>query len=241
MRVTTAAATVALLAATGIAGAAVASAASSSVPVATPIHVAAGGTTARVHGHLTAGGNDRYAFTARAGQTASFHLARSTSATTWTLVGPTGPAVHDARSSRQSDFRYTLPETGTYYVDVVSTRPATYDLSLSLPTATTPTTPEIRFAPGATSATVTGRLAAAGSQDYRFDARAGQRATVHFSTSGTTGSWFLVAPDGTPLHTDHTSAQAEATVVLPSTGTYRLSVRSGRAATYSLTLAVPRR
>jgi hypothetical protein len=48
------------------------------------------------------------------------HPARSTSARTRTLVGPSGPAVHDAQSPRQPDVTSRLTGTGRYHVDVVS-------------------------------------------------------------------------------------------------------------------------
>ncbi len=232
----------ALLATAGLAGAGAAIAAPT-VPTATPIHFAAGATSAHVAGKVAAHGDQRYTFDARAGQRATFHLARSTSAMTWTLVGPTGPAVHDARSPRQSDFAYTLPETGRYYVDIVSSRPASYDLTLSIPAPRSggTTAGAIVFAPGATSATVTGRRgSAAASTDYRFDARAGQRASITFTDSSPLGTWDLVAPDGSPLHNQMTSEQAHGTFTLPATGTYRLTVQSPAHSHYALTLSIPR-
>lgn len=88
---------------------------------------------------------------------------------TWTLVGPTGPSVHDAHSRRrrlhlpsatgthyvaipatrstgtssgstpattirqQGQVTATLPQTGTYRLDVHSPSGSTFDLSLSIP------------------------------------------------------------------------------------------------------------
>ncbi len=230
------AAAAALLTTAGVAGAGVASAASPSIPTATPLHFARGASSTHVSGHVAAGGDRRYTFQARAGQTATFHLSRSTSAMTWTLVGPTGPSVHNAHSPRQSDFTYTLPESGTYYVDVVSSRPASYDLSLSIPAATTPSSTGISFPAGGTATTVKGT----GSRDYTFDARAGQRATVHFTDTSAQGAWTLVAPDGSPLHTTMTQQQRDVTVQLPSTGGYRLSVQAPAGSRYTLTLSIPR-
>jgi hypothetical protein len=231
------AAAAALLTTAGVAGAGVASAASPSIPTATPLHFARGATSTHVSGHVAAGGDNRYTFQARAGQTATFHLSRSTSATTWTLVGPTGPSVHNAHSPRQSDFTYTLPESGTYYVDIVSSRPATYDLSLSIPAAATSSASKITFPAGGTAATVKGT----GSHDYTFDARSGQTATVRFTDTSAQGAWTLVAPDGSPLHTTMTQQQRDVTVKLPSTGGYRLSVQAPAGSRYSVTLAIPRR
>jgi hypothetical protein len=248
-----------LVAAAGIAGAAsAASAATPAVPTATPVHFAPGATSAHVSGRVAANGDRRYTFSARAGQTATFHLSRSTSAMTWTLVGPTGPSVHNARSPRQSDFTYRLPTTGTYYVDIVSTRAATYDLSVAIPAARTSTgTPagttseatsatmttageKIRFAPGATSATITGGVGTTETARFRFDATAGQRATISLQGISPDRRWSLVAPDGTPLHTAMSEQQDRVTVVLPQTGGYALKVQSASGSTYALTLSIPR-
>lgn len=250
----------AVLAAAGIAGAGAASAATSSVavPTATAIHFAPGTSSAHVSGHVGAGGDRRYTFVARAGQTATFHLSRSTSAMTWTLVGPTGPSVHNAHSPRQSDFTYRLPESGTYYVDIVSTRAASYDLSLAIPAGTSSsssakpvtvqqngdavstTGQELRFAPGTTSLTVDGGVGTTEAAHFRFDAAAGQRAVVDFKDISPQGTWTLVAPDGSPLHTSMTEQQAHATVTLPQTGTYRLDVHSPSGSTFDLSLSIPR-
>ncbi|PRY17332.1 peptidase [Kineococcus rhizosphaerae] len=253
----------AVLAAAGIAGAGAASAATSSastaakVPTATAIHFAPGRSSAHVSGHVAAGGDRRYTFVARAGQTATFHLSRSTSAMTWTLVGPTGPSVHNAHSPRQSDFTYRLPESGTYYVDIVSTRAASYDLSLAIPAttssssatpvtvqqngdATSSTGQKLRFAPGTTALTVAGGVGTTETAHFRFDAVAGQRAVVDFKDISPQGNWTLVAPDGSPLHTGMTEQQAHATVTLPQTGTYRLDVHSPSGSTFDLSLSIPR-
>lgn len=261
MRTKITVAAAALVAAAGIAGAGAASASSTpAVPTATPIHFAHGATSAHVSGHVAANGDRRYTFQARAGQTATFHLSRSTSAMTWTLVGPTGPSVHNAHSPRQSDFTYRLPESGTYYVDIVSTRSASYDLSVAIPAATsggatsggaasgtaatsatqTAAGEKIRFAPGSTSTTITGGVGTTGAAHFHFDATAGQRAVVTFQDISGKGTWSLVAPDGSPLHTSMSEEQGHATITLPTTGSYRLDLQIPSGATYTLSLSIPR-
>lgn len=242
----------ALTAAALLAGAGVASAAgpvtgtgtgsgAHGVPAQTVVHFAEGATSASVSGKVGPGEDDRYVFDAKAGQTASFHLARSTSAQTWTLVGPSGPAVHDAHSPRQSDFTYRLPETGRYYVDIVSTRPSSYRLDLSIPASTKATTKpgasaaqpgrpvvaeatKIDFAPGRTSATVSATVGPQDRAAYTFAASKGQRARVQLGGSRT-GTFALIAPDGTPLHTTGSRNQSDVTLTLPSTGLYRIDVQ----------------
>jgi len=98
---------------------------------------------------------------------------------------------------------------------------------------------EIHVAPGSTSADVSGRLDADGERGYTFDARAGQTAAVHFTHSSPTERWTLVAPDGSPLHTARTEQQDDATVRLPSSGTYRLDIATTDAGSYTLDLVLP--
>jgi hypothetical protein len=97
----------------------------------------------------------------------------------------------------------------------------------------------IRFAPGATSGTVSGSLPRGGEDDYTFDAAAGQSARVDFSRSSGTERWVLVGPQGSPLHTGMTEQQDQATVTLPGTGTYRLQVQTTDPGTYTLRLTLP--
>jgi len=242
MRGKTIAAVTAAVAAAGIAGAGAASASTPAVPTATPLHFAAGATSTHVSGRVAAHGDRRYTFSARAGQTATFHLSRSTSAMTWTLVGPTGPSVHDAASPRQSDFTYRLPESGTYYVDIVSTRSASYDLSLAIPAGTSAATSErvIRFPAGATGTTVSGQVPTTGTARYRFDAARGQRAVVTLQDSSPDATWSLVSPGGSPLHGSMSEQQGRASVTLPETGTYWLAVSSPAGSTYALSVSILR-
>nr|WP_218886057.1 peptidase [Kineococcus aurantiacus] len=218
------------------------------VLAATTIHFAHGATSASVSGTVGPGQDDRYVFDARAGQTAHLHLARSTSAQTWTLVGPTGPAVHDAHSPRQSDVTYRLPETGRYYVDIVSTRPSSYRLDLTIPTTTKPDTggavvteaTKITFAPGRTRATVTATVGPQDRAAYTFAATTGQQARIQIQGSPT-GTFTLTAPDGSPLHTGHSQNQSDVTLTLPMSGSYRIDLADDvRTGTQQLTLSIPR-
>ncbi|MBB2903222.1 hypothetical protein FHR75_004064 [Kineococcus radiotolerans] len=259
--------TVTVLGATGVAAASTGTGAGSGangVPTQSVIHFAKGATSATVKGHVDAGEDDRYVFDAKAGQSATFHLTRANSGQTWTLVGPTGPAVHDEHSSRQSDFTYRLPETGRYYMDVTTTRPGNYRMSVSIPASTRGTSgtsggshstgagtgsgkpvvaeaTKINFARGATTATVSAQVGPQQRAAYTFAATAGQRARIQLSGSPT-AAFTLIAPDGTPLHTTKTQNQTDVSVQLPASGLYRIDLQdSTTTATDQLTLSLPRR
>ncbi|TXR57149.1 hypothetical protein [Quadrisphaera setariae] len=204
----------------------------------TPVRFAPGATAAAVRGHLAAGSSRTYALDLRAEQVLEVSFQRGSTTQAFTLVAPDGTPLHTDHGQDQSGGTFVVPVTGTYLLAVRSGAGAgagaAYALHLTVPQ-------QLRFAPGATSTSVRGQLPAGDDHPYSFAARAGQRATVSSRASRPDAVWFLVGPDGSPLHTDHTSAQQGSTTVqLPVSGTYRLDVRSGAATSYELALSVPR-
>jgi hypothetical protein len=201
---------------------------------ATPVRFAPGATSTQVEGRLAAGGSRTYALDLRAEQVLDVALDRGSATRSFTLVAPGGDPLHTDHGQAQDGGSFVARTTGTYLLTVRSGAVAHYALHLLVPQ-------QLRFAPGGTSTTASGRLPAADDHPCSFAARAGQRATVSLSSTAPDAVWFLVGPDGSPLHTDHASAQRGSTsVLLPATGTYRLDVRSGAATSYRLGLSVPR-
>lgn len=212
----------------------VASATASATRSATEVHFAPGATSAAVQGRLSAGGSRTYALDLRAEQVLEVALQRGSSTQTFTLVAPDGSPLHTDHTQAQDGGTFVAATTGTYLLTVRSGAAADYRLHLTVPQ-------QLRFAPGGTETSVRGQLPAGDDHPYSFAARAGQRATVTFTATSGDAVWLLVGPDGSPLHTDHTSAQQGSTTVqLPASGTYRLDVRSGAATSYRLALAIPR-
>lgn len=223
----------ALVLTAGIATAGIASAATASAaPASTPIHVAPGSTSGTVSGQLAAGGERRFTFRARAEQVATVHLTRGNATERWTLTGPHGEVLHSQMTEQQDDATVALPASGTYTLDVLATDPGRFSLRLDVPAA-------IRFAPGTTTRTVSGRLPADGGRDWSFAARAGQTARVHLTGNATT-RFTLTGPDGDVLHSQMTEQQRDVSVRLPGSGTYRLTVLTTDAGSYTLGLTIPR-
>ncbi|MCI2238036.1 hypothetical protein MO973_38265 [Paenibacillus sp. TRM 82003] len=237
-----AATALAALAATGAAPAAAApasAAAASAAAVPTgaaaapaAIRFAPGATSAGVSGHLAAGGRESYVFRARAGQSALVRLTGSDPSTRFTLVAPDGSPLHTQATEAQDRVVVPLPADGTYVLDVLTTSATDYTLDLALPVP-------IRFAPGTTSATVRADLAAGAHRQHAFEARAGQSAQVVFDHGAAGSRWTLVAPDGSPLHTQATEVQDRAEVPLPADGTYLLTVLTDQPDRVSLRLTIP--
>lgn len=241
MRTPTVLAAAALAVATGVGGPALAAVAapapvvaSAAARSATEVRFAPGATSAAVQGRLSAGGSRTYAFDLRAEQVLELSLQRGSATQTFTLVAPDGSPLHTDHTQSQDGGSFVAATTGTYLLTVRSGAAGDYALHLTVPQ-------QLRFAAGGTSTAVRGQLPAGDDHPYSFAARAGQSATVSFGSTAPGAVWFLVGPDGSPLHTDHASAQrGSTTVLLPATGTYRLDVRSGAATSYRLGLAVPR-
>lgn len=99
---------------------------------------------------------------------------------------------------------------------------------------------QISFAPGSTTATVTGSLPASGSDRYVLRAFAGQ--TMNVDLSFIEGRAILVVwgADGTVLLTDHAEVSSFQRV-LPTTQDYFIKVegRSDGSTTYSMTISIP--
>src|SRR5258706_369240 len=98
----------------------------------------------------------------------------------------------------------------------------------------------IQFAPGGTSATVQGQVAASGSDTWVVRALAGQ--TLSAQLAFTSGEAILViwGADGEVLMTDHAEASGFSGV-LPSTQDYFIAVRGNPSTStaYALTVSVP--
>ncbi len=103
----------------------------------------------------------------------------------------------------------------------------------------------VRFARGASSATLTGRITGYQMVDYLVNARAGQRMTVRFSTRGRF-TYFLVRGPGSEQNLfDGSTSGNNADFLLEESGDYRIRVflmrnaaRRGESSTYSLTVRV---
>jgi hypothetical protein len=204
------------------------------IPSQTVVHFAKGKDAATLKGHVAAKGDVRYAFDAKAGQSANL-LFTAAKGSGWTLIGPTGPIVHEATDAQQKNWTYELPETGRYYVDVVSPKATDYTLKLTVPRTAQRT---IAFVKGQNSAAVAGTVEPRHDDRYTFSAKKGQKARVQLTGDTTALAFTLVGPDGTPLHTTHTEQQSDVTITLPRSGKYTLTVTSAERTTYELALTV---
>ncbi|RZJ17316.1 MAG: hypothetical protein EON91_09675 [Brevundimonas sp.] len=118
--------------------------------------------------------------------------------------------------------------------------PATAQAPLPDATRTVP----VRFARGADSATVQGRVRGYDTVDYVLDAREGQRLTVSMRSSNRF-AYFTVLPPGDPTAPEGGSTVTDYSGVLTAGGDWRVRVflmrnaaRRGERAAYTLTTSI---
>lgn len=204
-------------------------------PAVERIRFAPGATQDLVEGYLPAGGRALYVLGVAAGQFVEMDAAIGAmgQGLRFSIVGADGFVV---RPIGEAHVRTVVPSTQDYYVELVSDVDATsYQLSVLIPV-------RIRFAPGATSATVTGSLEESGMRHYTLRALAGQRMIVApRATSGRIGM-VISGADGQVLLSGRAGPPGGAfDGTLPTSQDYLISVRAegGTGADYVLAITIP--
>ncbi len=193
------------------------------------ITFATGGTSAIVQGHLGANTKQVYLLGAGASQTLEVTLSGS-SGLTLAIFGADGSTLRSASSNLS--FRGVLSKTQDYRLVVASGSSATdYSLSVDIPA-------RIRFASGATSATLTGTVPANLSQFFILNAGKGQTLTVT-ATPDDKLQLSIYGVDGTVLRSGMGQG-ASFSGVLPKTQDYVLVLKSsGQAQAFTLKVSIP--
>jgi hypothetical protein len=192
-----------------------------------------GGTSASVEGSIEAGGINDYVINAMAGQTMMVSLDSPNRDVFLTIYGVQDgqPLVRSAMG--QTMWTGTLPGTQDYSIKAVSVGQATaYSLQVVIPA-------RIKFAPGATSASVQGTVSGGAIVRYLLRAMAGQTMTVVITSPHQDvllTIWGLT--DGQPL-VRSVSGATSWTGVLPATQDYVIdAVSVGGNTTYTVETTV---
>jgi hypothetical protein len=204
-------------------------------PAVERILFAPGATQATIEGYLPEDGRALYVMGVAAGQFVEVNATVGTmgQGLRFSIVGADGSVI---KPMGPAHVKTVVPSTQDYYVELVSDVGATsYRLSVLIPV-------RIRFAPGATSATVTGSLEEGQMRQYVLRALAGQRMIVapHASTgqvglviSGADGQVLLSGRAGPP--------GGVYDGILPVSQDYLISVQAkgGIGADYTLEITIP--
>jgi hypothetical protein len=193
---------------------------------------APGGTSASVEGSIEAGGINDYVINAMAGQMMMVSVMSPNMNVFLTVYGADGQPLIRAASG-DTDLSAVLPATQDYIIEVVSGGQASdYSLQVVIPA-------RIKFAPGATSASVQGTIGGGAIVRYLLRAMAGQTMTVVITSPHQDvllTIWGLT--DGQPL-VRSVSGATNWTGVLPATQDYVIdAVSVGGNTTYTLETTV---
>ena len=204
-------------------------------PAVERIRFAPGATQATIEGYLPADGRALYVMGVAAGQFVEMNAGAGTigQGLRFSIVGADGVVV---KPMGEAHVRTVVPSTQDYHVELVSDVGATnYRLSVLIPV-------RIRFAAGATSATVTGRLEESQMRHYVLRALAGQRMVV--APHATTGqvSMIISGADGQVLLSGRAGPPGGVfDGILPASQDYLISVQAkgGIGADYTLEITIP--
>ncbi|MBK8903456.1 MAG: hypothetical protein IPM53_19895 [Anaerolineaceae bacterium] len=201
------------------------------LPTANRIQFGAGETAATLTGTLQSQGMAVYTLAAQAGQTMTVMLTAPDDQARITVLDGQGGYVEGQMST--TFWQGPLPDTGDYVIRVFAGEAAVdYTLQVIIPQ-------RISFAPGATSATVQGDVAAHVSDDYILAAQAGQTMMVNIDSPNSSVLLTIVGADGIPLTNGNMSGATFWTGELPATQDYTLrAIGTLEPANYTLTVAI---
>jgi hypothetical protein len=217
-------------------------------PAAKRIEFPAGGTTATVQGRVNPNDSDTWVLRASAGQKLTAKLAFTAGQAILIIWGADGTVLISDHAGA-TEWEGDLPITQDYNIHVrnVGAGVADYSLTVTIPPKPGPTpvvepTPvprRIQFPAGGTTATVTGRVAANGSDAWLVGAQRGQEMSVNLNSAGQV-KLVIWGADGTVLVSEGVEARSWKGP-LPATQDYTLRVRNlgSAAADYSLTVTIP--
>ena len=164
-----------------------------------------GGTAVTLSGTAAAGQQVCYVLNAQAGQEMTVAIASPGGAANFLVsavdIGAIGGFPLKRLENEERAWTGPLPATTDYLIcAAVAAGSANFSLSISIPPLTSAPAPiRVRFAPGATSATLTGSASSLRTQCYVLRALAHQLMTIQVTSPGSAASFSLVGADGSPL------------------------------------------
>jgi hypothetical protein len=196
-----------------------------------------GATSATVSGQLGQHGSRLYVLGASAGQVMDVAVASSRNDVSFAIWGADGTVL---RTHAERRAECVLPSSQDYFLALYAgEEPASYDLTVSISALDRSEVTRIRFASGAASAVVAGRLEPGACAYYVLGALAGQRMELQVSP-GDLVSLEVLGQDGSRWSTGSTGTLA--IEQLPKSGDYYLTLctPAGTAATgYTMNVIIP--
>jgi hypothetical protein len=209
-------------------------------PMAQRIIFAPGGTSAAVQGQVAPSDVNYWVLGAQAGQTLSANLAFASGQAILIVYGADGNVLISDHAE-VSTFSAVLPTTQDYFI-IVKGNPGistNYTLSVNVPPLSSPLpqSQRIQFAPGATTVSVNGQVAATGTETWVLSAFRGQTLSASLTFANGQAILIVYGADGNVLLSDHAQSSSFSGV-LPTTQDYYVSVRGNPSTSTSYTLNV---
>lgn len=159
-----------------------------------------GGVSAAVTGSVTFPNRFCYVAGAMAGQQMTVQITSTGQKANFAITSPDGQPLKRVENEDRV-WTGVLPRNGDYLICTATpSGTVSYNLAVTiLPLGSQPTATRIQFAPGATSANVSGTVGNNNRQCYVLGARAGQTMTIQASSPANIVNFSLVGADGTPF------------------------------------------
>jgi len=194
----------------------------------TRIQFAAGMTSATLQGELEAGGRALYVMQAAEDQHMTVGVTSPNEALVMGVSGADGTVFLPLNAERTDLQIVALPATMDYFIEVVSTGPATDYILVASASALADLPERIEFEAGETTATVAGTLGAGGDLDsYILRALGGQTITIDAMPEDAPLSVYLQSEDGADFFF---AVEGRLVAELPRTLDYVLSISTPNAA-----------
>lgn len=209
------------------------------------IQFAPGAVSATVSGTIEPNSYDQYVLSAQVGQTMHVNLTAANGQANFDLVGASDGVPYKRAIFQPTTWEGVLPMTQDYLINVSAPADTadSYTLTVTIDPAVPEPTPErIQFAPGSTTATVSGVFAAGGdSHAFILTAREGQILTIQV-TANPAGPVTMFVKDVTDRIVLTGTDGETISLNLPASGDYTIMLYTPGAApavTYDMVVTIP--
>jgi hypothetical protein len=209
--------------------------------IAQRIDFAPGQTVAQVSGSASFGQSPQYVFFANAGQQVRIVLISAGNLANFSVTGASDSVPYKVATDPSRDWTYTLPTSQDYQITVSASSPVNFTLQIYLLGPQPPPAAErINFAPGQSTAVVSGSLQGNVPKYYVVGVPAGQQLRLLLTSSPAGSANFAIngVSDGI-VYKQLTDPLREVTIVSPIAQDYLITLFSSVPATYQLEVTVP--
>jgi hypothetical protein len=204
------------------------------------INFAPGQTTAQVNGSAAFGVSPQYVFFANAGQNVRIVLTSAGNVANFSVSGVTDNQIYKSPNDASRDWSFVAPLGQDYLVTVSAPTPVNFSLQIFLQGTQPGGAERINFAPGQSTAVVSGSLAANVPRYYVFSAGASQNVRVLLTSQPPGSANFALngVSDGI-VYKPLSDPAREWNFIAPATQDYLITLFSNVGSNFQLELTIP--